>query len=58
MSKSPVIGGAGNVNMKGKKYKVMRCRCCACLDLRDKQLKREHAKMVAEEITSMKDGLV
>ena len=44
MSRSPVAHGAGNVNMKGKKYKLMRCKCCWCLDLRDKELKKEHDK--------------
>jgi hypothetical protein len=44
MPRSPVAHGAGNVNMKGKKYKIMRCQCCWCLDLRDKELKKEHLK--------------
>ena len=39
---------AGNVNMKGKKYKLMRCRCCVCLDFRDRELKKEHRKEMKE----------
>jgi phosphoribosylformylglycinamidine (FGAM) synthase-like amidotransferase family enzyme len=46
MPKSPVAHGAGNVNMKGKKYKLMRCRCCVCIDFRDRELKKEHRKEI------------
>ena len=35
---------AGNVNMKGKKYKLMRCKCCVCVDFREKDLNKEHKK--------------
>ena len=48
MSKSPVANHAGNVNMKGKKYKLMRCRCCVCMDFRDRELKKEHTKEMKE----------
>ena len=44
MSKS--LLHAGDVNMKGKKYKLMRCRCCVCIDFRDKFLKKEHDKEI------------
>ena len=44
---------AGNVNMKGKKYKLMRCGCCACLDMRDDVLKKEHEK----EMKNWSEGL-
>lgn len=27
---------AGNANLKGKKYKLMRCGCCVAIDYRDK----------------------
>lgn len=46
MPKSPVAHGAGNVNMKGKKYRVMRCRCCWCIDFREDELKKEHIKEI------------
>jgi hypothetical protein len=48
MPKSPVANHAGNVNMKGKKYKLMRCRCCVCLDFRDRELKKVHQKEMKE----------
>jgi hypothetical protein len=48
MPKSPVANHAGNVNMKGKKYKLMRCRCCVCMDFRDRELKKEHQKEMKE----------
>ncbi len=48
MPKSPVVHGAGNVNMKGKKYKLMRCRCCVCIDFRERELKKEHKKEINE----------
>ena len=50
MAKSPVVYGAGNVNMKGKKEKLMRCRCCVCLDLREKELAKEHKKTIRDAI--------
>ena len=36
--------------MKGKKYKLMYCGCCTCVDLRDKFLKKEHMKEVSAGI--------
>lgn len=50
MPKSPVYGmgrnykktagsrhaAAANVNMRGKKSKLMRCGCCECIDFREK----------------------
>ena len=42
MSKS--LKKAGQVNMKGKKYKLMYCGCCTCVDMRDKELEKEHKK--------------
>lgn len=44
MPKSPVAHGAGNVNMKGKKFRVMLCRCCFCIDHREDELRKEHLK--------------
>ena len=44
MPKSPVPRGAGNVKMKGKKFKIMGCGCCYCIDFRDNELKKEHKK--------------
>lgn len=29
-------GNAGNVKMKGKKHKLMSCKCCVCSDFREK----------------------
>lgn len=46
MPKSPVAYGAGNVNMKGKKYKRMRCGCCHCIDMREDELKKQHQKEI------------
>jgi hypothetical protein len=48
MPKSPVVHGAGRINMKGKKYKLMRCRCCVCIDFRDRELEKEHKKEMKE----------
>lgn len=46
MPKSPVAHGAGNVNMKGKKERMMRCRCCWCYDFREDELKKVHMKEI------------
>jgi hypothetical protein len=49
MPRSPVPnGGAGNVNLKGKKYKLMRCGCCAAYDFRDEYKKNLDKKMIRE----------
>lgn len=58
MAKSPVYGlgrnkkhrprgclqapSAANVNLHGKKHKVMGCYCCYCIDFRAAILKRIH----------------
>lgn len=33
--RSPRHIGAGDVNMRGKKTRAMRCGCCVCLDFRE-----------------------
>ena len=48
MPKSPVANHAGNVNMKGKKYKLLRCNCCVCMDFRYRELEKEHKKEMKE----------
>lgn len=64
MSKSPVYGlgrnrnhrppkavmraSAANVNMHGKKHKVMGCYCCYCVDLREDILKKLHTKEIRD----------
>jgi hypothetical protein len=40
----PVIGAAANINMRGKKSKVDKCRCCECIDMRDDILLALHKK--------------
>jgi hypothetical protein len=55
MPKSPMAHHAGNINMKGKKYKVLKCGCCACEDYRDKELKKEHTKEVQSYISNSQD---
>jgi hypothetical protein len=56
MVHSPVAHGAGNVNMKGKKRKVMNCRCCVCMDFRDRELAKEHKKEIKEYISDSSNG--
>lgn len=46
--KSPVVHGAGNINMKGKRYRLLRCGCCVAVDFRDDVLKKEHLKEIKE----------
>ena len=42
---------AGNTNLKGKKYKLLGCKCCAVQDFRD----RERTKEAKKEIRNEKD---
>lgn len=37
---------AANINMKGKKSFVDYCRCCECIDFRDKIRYKEHMKEI------------
>ena len=39
----------GNVNMKGKKYKLLSCRCCECQDFREKMLNKTITKEMSED---------
>lgn len=48
MPKSPVPRGAGNINMKGKKHRMMSCGCCYCIDYREDELKKEHMKQMRD----------
>jgi hypothetical protein len=48
MPRSPAVHGAGRINMKGKKYKLMYCKCCVCIDFRDRELEKEHKKEMKE----------
>jgi hypothetical protein len=45
-----LAGRMGNVNLRGKKHKVMSCGCCICTDLRDKYREIEARKEVAEAL--------
>jgi uncharacterized protein YlbG (UPF0298 family) len=39
---------AGNFNLRGKKYKLLYCRCCTVQDFRDKLKKKEVIKEMKE----------
>ena len=65
--KSPIYGGgrnhkhraqasnrsAANVNLRGKKYRLMTCKCCYCIDERD-SIKR---KLLDKEILNALSGI-
>ena len=43
---------AGNVKMKGKKFKLLKCGCCECQDFRDKnteKFKEQEKKWLEKE---------
>jgi hypothetical protein len=46
--------GAGQVNLKGKKYKLMGCGCCYMFDFRDGIRKKHDMKWAADYINNMK----
>lgn len=54
MAKS--LKNAGNVNMRGKKTKLMRCKCCECVDLRDKLKYYEDLKLIRKYLRGKEDG--
>jgi hypothetical protein len=39
---------AGNVNLKGKKYKLLSCKCCVIQNLRGKERTKEAKKEIGE----------
>jgi hypothetical protein len=41
---------AGNINMKGKKSRLLRCGCCDCIDFREKEKNKQHEKDIDEFI--------
>jgi len=48
----PYHASAGNINMHGKKTRLMACRCCVCIDMRDDIHEKEHR----EEMEKYKKG--
>lgn len=49
-NKSPMRGFAGNMNLKGKKFRMLSCRCCYVFDCRGDYRKEQDKKYIAEEI--------
>jgi hypothetical protein len=43
-SAGPHHAAAANINMRGKKTKLMSCLCCVCVDMREKILYNIHKK--------------
>lgn len=56
MPRSPIVRGAGNVNLKGKKSKLMRCGCCSALDFREEYKKKLDKKLIKEIIAEVAQG--
>jgi len=40
---------AGSINLRGKKYLKLRCRCCEVQNFKEGELKREHLKLIRQE---------
>lgn len=40
---------AGNFNLRGKKYKLLRCGCCSVENFKDKLKKKETFKEIRNE---------
>lgn len=38
---------AGKFNLKGKKYKLLSCKCCVVQDFRDREKNKEDKKEIA-----------
>ncbi len=50
MVKSYPGGVPGNVNMRGRKHKVLSCGCCDCHDPRDKYRDIEARRDIADAL--------
>jgi hypothetical protein len=48
MAKSPVAHHAGRINMKGKKFSFMTCRCCFVINFKDKFREKEDKKTIRD----------
>ena len=53
MAKS--LKNAGDVNLRGKKTKLMRCKCCECVDFRDKIKYYEDLKLIRKYLRGKED---
>ena len=49
--KSKFHASAANVNMKGKKSRLMGCNCCVCIDLRAQELYKIHRKEMRDQFS-------
>lgn len=47
--KNPIHAAAANINMRGKKSRVDHCRCCVCVDMREKIMYRIHKKQMRDQ---------
>lgn len=52
---APHHPAAANINMRGKKTKLMCCWCCVCIDMRDKILYRIHKKEMRDAVNRRLD---
>lgn len=48
-NRGPFHAAAANINMRGKKTKLMSCWCCECIDMREKMLYAIHKKEMKGE---------
>ena len=39
---------AGSIKLRGKKFKLLSCKCCSCQDLRDEVREKEKNKEIKE----------
>ena len=46
---------AGWYNLKGKKYRLLSCRCCSVQDFRDKYREKESKKEIREAMHTEPD---
>ena len=56
MSKS-MFRGAGNYNLKGKKILFLNCKCCKCINLKEKFLSKAIKKEMFED-TDVTDEVI
>lgn len=51
--KSPVAYGAGRFNLKGKKHKLLSCRCCEVINKKEEIIKEIELKEAKDEINDL-----
>ena len=49
---------AGQHKLRGKKIRLLKCKCCEIIDFRDKELKKIHDKEICKSKENYREGML